>query len=93
VFGFVAPFHRPNAPAARLHARFLLDGCPFDVVTEDTSLSLRARPDEKPDVTVIGKASAVVTARQERRPLSELTNVVGTRANRHEFGRRFDLRI
>ena len=92
-FGLVASFHRPDPAAPRQHSRLVLDGEPFDLVTDGEHLSARQRPDERPDLVITGPAAAVVTARQERVPLGELAEVTGPRAARREFERRFGLRV
>ena len=92
-FGLVASFHHPDPAAPRQHSRLVLDGEPFDLVTEGEHLSARHRPDERPDLLITGPAAAVVTARQGHVALGELADVVGSRAARREFERRFGLKV
>jgi hypothetical protein len=84
---------RVTAPLGghRLYARFVLDGHPFEVVTENDRLSFTRSTRREPGLTVTGPA--VVTACVDRRPSSELADVAGPKANRRDFGHRSDLRV
>jgi DNA-binding HxlR family transcriptional regulator len=64
VYAMVAPYHVPEAVGERFHARLLVDGRTFDVVTDGPRLSLRRREDETPDVEIEISARELVAARQ-----------------------------
>jgi len=64
VYAMVSPYHVPEPAGERFHARLVVDGRPFDVVTEGVRLSLRRRPDETPDVEIEISARELVAARQ-----------------------------
>jgi DNA-binding HxlR family transcriptional regulator len=93
VFGMVAPFHRPDPAAPRQHTRLVLDGETFDLLTDGSRLSARARPDEQPDLVITAPAAALVRARQADVALSGVAEISGPRSARREFERRFALRL
>jgi DNA-binding HxlR family transcriptional regulator len=64
VYAMVSPYHVPEPAGERFHARLVVDGRPFDVVTDGARLSLRRRPDETPDVEIEISARDLVAARQ-----------------------------
>jgi DNA-binding HxlR family transcriptional regulator len=64
VYAMVSPYHVPEPPGERFHARLVVDGEPYDVVTDGPQLSLRRRPDEQPDVELELAARDLVAARQ-----------------------------
>ena len=64
VYAMVSPYHVPEAPGERFHARLLVDGRTFDVLTDGPRLSLRRRPDETPDTEIEISARDLVAARQ-----------------------------
>jgi DNA-binding HxlR family transcriptional regulator len=93
VYGLLAPFHRPDPSAPRMHTRVVVDGSAFDVLTDGERVSTRPRPGHEPDLVINTTTDAVVRARQEGAPLGEATEVVGSAENRREFERRFGLRV
>ena len=64
VYGMLSPYHVPEAAGERFHARLVVDGKVFDVVTDGPRLSLRRRPDETPDTELEVSARDLVAARQ-----------------------------
>ena len=68
VYAMVSPYHVPEAAGVRFHTRLLVDGRPFDVVTDGARLSLRPRPDDTPDVEIEISARDLVAARQGSSP-------------------------
>ena len=64
VYAMISPYHVPEAAGERFHARLVVDGKPFDVVTDGSRLSLRRRPDDAPDVEIEVSARDLVAARQ-----------------------------
>ena len=64
VYAMVSPYHVPEAVGERFHARLLVDGLTFDVVTDGPRLSLRRRENETPDVEIEISARELVAARQ-----------------------------
>lgn len=66
VYAMVAPYHQPEAPGERFHARLHVDGATFDLRTDGDQLSLRSRPDESPDVELELVGRDLVAARQGR---------------------------
>ena len=64
VYGMLSPYHVPEADGERFHARLVVDGTVFDVVTDGPRLSLRRRPDETPDAELQVAARDLVAARQ-----------------------------
>jgi DNA-binding HxlR family transcriptional regulator len=93
IHGLVTPFHRPDPAAPRLHTRLVVDGETFDLLTDGERLSTRSRPDAEPDLTITASAPAMVAARRQHQPLTELADVVGSKASRREFERRFSLTV
>jgi DNA-binding HxlR family transcriptional regulator len=67
VYAMLAPYHVPEPPGERFHARLDVDGRTFDVVTDGPNLSLRPRPDERPDLELHLGARDLVAARQGAR--------------------------
>jgi len=64
VYGMLSPYHVPEGDGERFHARLVVDGTVFDVVTDGPKLSLRRRPDETPDTELEVAARDLVAARQ-----------------------------
>jgi hypothetical protein len=64
VYAMVSPYHVPEPVGERFHARLVVDGRTFDVVTDGPQLSLRRRPDATPDVEIEISARDLVGARQ-----------------------------
>lgn len=68
VYSLLAPFHRPEAPGERFHARLDIDGETFDVVTDGADVSFRTRADDTPDAEVTLTADAIIEARRGTLP-------------------------
>jgi DNA-binding HxlR family transcriptional regulator len=66
VYAMVSPYHAPEPVGERFHARLLVDGATFDVLTDGPRVSLRRRPDATPDVEIEVSARDLVAARQGR---------------------------
>jgi DNA-binding HxlR family transcriptional regulator len=93
VYGLLTPFHRGDPAAPRLHTRMVVDGRPFDLLTDGTRLSTRPRPDDEPDLLITTTVGAVVRARQNSTPLGEGAEVAGAAESRREFERRFGVAV
>ncbi|CAN5734560.1 MAG: winged helix-turn-helix transcriptional regulator [Ilumatobacteraceae bacterium] len=88
VLGMTAPFHR--ADGTPLHARVVVDGETFDLRSDGTRLSTRARPDARPDLVVTTTAKDLVAARQGRHRLTARA-ISGPARQRTRFLRMFEL--
>jgi DNA-binding HxlR family transcriptional regulator len=64
VYAMVSPYHVAEPVGQRFHARLLVDGRTFDVLTDGPQLSLRPRPEDAPDVEIEISARDLVAARQ-----------------------------
>jgi DNA-binding HxlR family transcriptional regulator len=93
VYGLLTPFHRGDPAAPRQHSRVIVDGRPFDLLTDGLRVSTRPRPDDEPDLVITTSVGAVVGARREGTALGESSDVVGSAESRHEFERRFGLTV
>jgi len=64
VYALLVPYHQPEGPGERFHARLRVDGETFDLVTDGPALSLRPRGDRDPDVELEFSARDLAAARQ-----------------------------